>query len=94
MSKITYAKYNRFVMSTLFFPTLIVIAFWETNLDTDTNMFMKSWFSMTEEGEENEPKNRDPEVEDPSGMKISKVSFEELVSLLVLLRETAELTYS
>ena len=92
MSKSAYAKYNRLVMSTLFFPTLLVIAFWETNLDTDTNMFMKSWFSMTEEGEENDPKNRDPEVDDPSRMKISKVSFEELVSLLISFKWAIRLT--
>ena len=68
------------IMSTLFFPALLTIAFWETTLDSNTNMFMRSWFSPTEEGEENDPKNRDPEVDDPSGLKISKVSFDDLVS--------------
>lgn len=59
----------------------MVIAFWETTLDSNANMYMKSWFSPAEEGEENDPKNRDPEVDDANELKISKVSFEELVSV-------------
>ena len=62
MSPKRYAALNRSVMLTLFFVPLLFIAFWETNLDTSTNKFMKSWFGASDEGEEDDPAVQDPEV--------------------------------
>ncbi|EJD01312.1 calcium activated cation channel [Fomitiporia mediterranea MF3/22] len=80
MSQEAYAKYNRWVMSTFFFIPLLVIALWETSLDTSTNRFMKSWFSPADEGEEDDPANQDPEVSEPDDLKICVVPFKELVA--------------
>ncbi|KAI5124740.1 hypothetical protein M0805_005375 [Coniferiporia weirii] len=74
-----YAKVNRRVMLALFFAPLLSIAFWESNLDTSTNKFMKNWFSPADEGEEDEPMNQDPEVNELDGMKICTVKFKDLV---------------
>ena len=63
----------------LFFLPLMVIAFWEVTLDTNTNRFMKNWFSASDEGEEDDPQNQDPEVREPDGRMICKVPFKELV---------------
>lgn len=69
-------------MQTLFFVPLIFIAFWETNLDTNTNRLMKSWFSPTDEGEEEDPAVQNPEVSEADGLKICTVPFGELLKKL------------
>jgi len=74
-----YAAINRKIMLTLFFVPLMVIAFWEVTLDTNTNRFMKNWFSAADEGEEDDPKNQDPEVNEPDGKTICKVPFKDLI---------------
>lgn len=66
-------------MLTLFFVPLLAIAFWETTLDTDTNLFMKNWFNPADEGEEDDPANQDPEVNEGDGSKICTVPFKDLV---------------
>lgn len=82
MSEKTYARINRRVMQTIFFIPLLFIAFWETQLDTSKNALMKSWFSPADEGEEDDPSNRDPEVSEIDGRKICTTSFEELLCKL------------
>lgn len=79
MSRKAYARYNRWIMLTLFFVPLLFIALWETNLDSSTNRYMKNWFSPADEGEEDDPANQDPEVSDADGMKICRVPFKDLV---------------
>ncbi|KAL5487921.1 YVC1_2 [Sanghuangporus weigelae] len=74
-----YANYNRRVMLVIFFIPLLVIAFWETTLDTNTNRFMKNWFSAADEGEEDDPTIQNPEVSESDGLKICTVSFDDLV---------------
>lgn len=74
-----YAAINRKIMLTLFFIPLMAIAFWEVALDTNTNRFMKNWFSAADEGEEDDPKNQDPEVNEPDGKTICKVPFKDLI---------------
>lgn len=64
---------------TLFFVPLMFIAFWETTLDTNTNKFMKNWFSAADEGEEDDPQIQDPEVNEPDGKKLCRVRFGELI---------------
>lgn len=71
-------KLNRNVMMVLFFIPLTALALFETTLDTTTNRFMKNWFGATEDGEEDDPENQDPDV-DEEGMVLSKVPFAELV---------------
>lgn len=66
-------------MLALFFIPLLCIAFWETNLDEDTNMYMKNWFSPSDENEEENPEFQDPEVKGEGGKVISKVPFADIV---------------
>ena len=68
-------------MTVVFFIPLLMIAFFEAHLDTSRNIFMREMFTAAQEGEEGNPENRDPEVEDEGGMKISKESFEEIVKV-------------
>ena len=76
-----FLQLNRRVMMTLFFIPLVVVAFFESNLDTRKNMFMKVWFSAADEGEEDDPNNQDPEVhEEDADLKICKVKFADLVA--------------
>ena len=56
-----------------------MIAFFESYLDTNRNVFMRQMFTAAQDGEEEDPENRDPEVEDEDGMRISKKSFDEIV---------------
>ncbi|KAF8605353.1 calcium activated cation channel [Ceratobasidium sp. AG-I] len=79
LSKKGYAKLNRRVMSIIFFIPLLMIAFFESYLDTNRNVFMRQMFTAAQDGEEEDPENKDPEVEDEDGMRISKKSFDEIV---------------
>lgn len=68
-------------MMTIFFVPIVVVAFFESNLDTSKNRFMKVWFSAADEGEEDDPNNQDPDVSDTDGnLKICKVKFEDLIA--------------
>jgi hypothetical protein len=70
-------------MMTIFFIPLVFVAFFESNLDTSKNNFMKVWFSAADEGEEDDPNNQDPETnEDDPNLKICKVKFADLVAKL------------
>ena len=65
----------------IFFVPLVVVAFFESNLDTRKNKFMKVWFSAAEDGEEDDPNNQDPEIhEDDPELELCKVKFADLVS--------------
>ncbi|KAG8716244.1 hypothetical protein FRC11_006638 [Ceratobasidium sp. 423] len=74
-----YAKLNRSVMFVVFFIPLIMIALFEAQLDTRRNVFMRNMFNVTQDGEDEDPENRDPQVTDEGGHVISKKSFDELV---------------
>lgn len=76
-------KLNRFVMGTVFFVPLMVIALYESTFDTRKHAWMESWFRGDDEGDEDRPENRDPPTDDPDcpGLKISKVPFEELIKV-------------
>ncbi|CEL63684.1 Calcium channel YVC1 OS=Saccharomyces cerevisiae (strain ATCC 204508 / S288c) GN=YVC1 PE=1 SV=2 [Rhizoctonia solani AG-1 IB] len=75
----SYAKLNRRVMFVIFFIPLILVALFEAHLDTRRNIFMRHMFSATQDGEDEDPNNRDPQVSDESGLVISKKSFDEIV---------------
>jgi len=76
----TYAKLNRRVMIVLFFVPLLLIAFWETNLDPTTNRYTKNWFLESDDCDSgDEPAIQDPDVDEPGGRTISKVPFAEII---------------
>ena len=67
-------------MLALFFVPLLFIAFFETNLDSNSNVFVRNWFSASDEGEEENPAHQNPEVKDEGGKVISKFPFADIVS--------------
>ena len=71
-------------MRVVFFIPLCAILLYESHLDPARNRWVKDWFSSPDEGGEDAPHWRDPEVggEDAArGLRISKVPFEELVAM-------------
>jgi hypothetical protein len=70
-------------MCTIFFVPLAVIAFYESTFDSRKHAWMKNWLRGNDEGAEDSPENRDPEVDDNEGdgLKISKVPFVELTKM-------------
>ncbi|KAG8952607.1 hypothetical protein FRC04_003968 [Tulasnella sp. 424] len=79
MSKKRYAKYNRIVMTTVFLIPLAVIALVESQLDVRANLIIQNLYDHVDEGEEEDPKNQDPETTHEDGLEISRVSFSDLV---------------
>ncbi|KAJ1309032.1 hypothetical protein OPQ81_004713 [Rhizoctonia solani] len=78
LSRKAYAKLNRTVLFVVFFIPLTIIALFEAYLDTRRNVYMRHMFGATQDGEDEDPENRDPHV-DEGGLVISKKSFDELV---------------
>lgn len=74
---------NRFCMGIIFFIPLALIAFYESTFDKRKHTWMETWFRGDDEGSEDSPENRNPEVNDPhcEGLQISKVPFEELIKV-------------
>jgi hypothetical protein len=66
-------------MATVFFIPLTMIAFYESVFqnDLDKHAWMKRWLSGNDQGDDDKPEYRDPEVDEER--VISKVKFEELV---------------
>ncbi|KAG8719451.1 hypothetical protein FRC09_011122 [Ceratobasidium sp. 395] len=79
LSRKSYAQLNRRVMLVVFFVPLVLISLFESHLDTKRNIFMRHMFTATQDGEEDDPENKDPVVENEDGMKISKKSFDEII---------------
>ncbi|KAF9464883.1 hypothetical protein BDZ94DRAFT_1296902 [Collybia nuda] len=94
LSTRAYAKLNRYVMGTLFFIPLATIAFYESTFDTQKHSWMKNWLRGDDEGEQDYPATRDPDVDDDGcqGMVISKVPFDELVKVFPNLQQSSETT--
>ncbi|KAH7343410.1 calcium activated cation channel [Rhizoctonia solani] len=78
LSHKAYAKLNRTVMFVVFFIPLTMIALFEAHLDTRRNVYMRHMFNATQDGEDEDPENRDPQVTGENGLVISKKSFEEI----------------
>lgn len=74
---------NRIVMRFVFFIPLAMIALFESTVGNDQKQtWMKNWLRGNDEGAEDYPESRDPEVDDDEdGLKISKVPFSELVKV-------------
>ncbi|KAB5596316.1 Calcium channel YVC1 [Ceratobasidium theobromae] len=80
LSHKSFAQLNRRVMFVVFFIPLIFIALFEAHLDTRQNIFMRHMFSATQDGDDEDPEIRDPQVNE-GGMTISKKSFDEIVKV-------------
>ena len=75
---------NRYVMRVVFFVPLCMIALYEAHLDPNKNKWVKDWFASSDDGGENAPHYRNPDVvgeDGERGLQISKVPFEELVAM-------------
>lgn len=68
-------------MGFIFFIPLVLIAFHESSFDNRKYLWMENWFIGDNEGSQNSPENRNPQVNDPHcvGLEISKVPFDELI---------------
>ncbi|KAJ7068566.1 calcium activated cation channel [Mycena amicta] len=81
LNKRNYAGLNRLVMGLVFLIPLTTIAFYEAVFtDTSKHVWMKRWLTANDEGAEDQPENRDPEMDEQGdGRVISRVSFDDLV---------------
>jgi hypothetical protein len=71
-------------MTTIFLIPLSLIALFESTFNTRKNNWMKNWLRGNDEGEADEPTNRDPEVDGKDaedGLVISRVKFAELIKV-------------
>jgi hypothetical protein len=68
-------------MLLVFFLPLSMIAFYEATREGHKNTWMTKWLSGDDQGEEDYPETRDPEVNEPDGLKITKAPFEELIKV-------------
>jgi len=94
LSSAHYAQLNRFVMGTIFLNPLAKIAFYESTFDRRKHKWMNAWFRGNDEGEEDRPEYRDPNVDDPAcdGLVISKIPFEELIKVFPNTSQSSEAT--
>ncbi|KAF8622048.1 hypothetical protein AX15_007201 [Amanita polypyramis BW_CC] len=81
LSNRTYAQLNHYVMSFIFFIPLSIVAMYEAEREAKRGSWIERWLLGYENGEEDSPRTRNPEVDDPTcpGKKISRVPFEELI---------------
>lgn len=88
VSKETYAKLNRWIMSTLFCVPLCAIALFETHFDrmrsNDFNALLEEPDEFGEAEEDPEPCSKDDDMglAEADGMKISTTSFADLKAML------------
>ncbi|KAL0949283.1 hypothetical protein HGRIS_009360 [Hohenbuehelia grisea] len=88
-----YAKLNRYVMSVIFCVPLTVIALYESTLNSTKQPWLDSWMRGDNEGGDDLPVNRDPEVGDEEdGLQISKVPFTELIKVFPNVTQSSEAT--
>lgn len=88
-----FIQLNRIMMTFVFFVPLSFIALYESQIQHSQNPYIKDWFRGVNEGENDDPLNRDPEVtggDAESGLKICKVSFEDLIKKFPNTHESSE----
>jgi hypothetical protein len=75
-----FFQVNRYVMITIFFVPLALIAFYEASFHAE-NAWTKNWLRGVVSIEDDSPLIRDPEVsvDECDGFEISKVPYEELI---------------
>ncbi|WVF67133.1 hypothetical protein IAT40_001878 [Kwoniella sp. CBS 6097] len=76
-----YISLNRFVMSTIFFVPLVIIAFFESQIAHSRSQRLRAYFSGPPPDEEGDPKVEDPVCDDDDEGEITKVKFEELIKV-------------
>ncbi|WVR03896.1 hypothetical protein IAU60_000895 [Kwoniella sp. DSM 27419] len=76
-----YTKLNRYVMSTIFFIPLMLIALFETQIAHSRSQRVRAYFSGPPPDEEGDPKVEDPSCEDDDEGEITKIKFAELVKV-------------
>ncbi|KAG8922820.1 hypothetical protein FRC02_011601 [Tulasnella sp. 418] len=91
VSKATFAKINRVVMSCVFFVPLTLIALFEAFVDTSKGWYMRNMYDHVEDGEEDDPSVQNPKVDD-EGLEICRVSFDELRQSFPNTRQSPEAT--
>jgi len=82
-------------MTTIFLIPLSLIALFESTFSTRKNNWMKNWLRGNDEGEADEPRNRDPEVDGKDaddGLVISRVKFAELITVFPNTEQSSEST--
>jgi hypothetical protein len=79
VSRKTYVKINKVVMTVIFIVPLSIIAVYESGVVHSRRGLLHDYFADPIPEDEDDPKVMDPEVNDPNGI-ICKKSFEELVA--------------
>ncbi|KAK4688082.1 hypothetical protein P7C73_g2044, partial [Tremellales sp. Uapishka_1] len=77
VSREWYIRINKFVMTTIFFIPLVMIAFFESQIHHSSSRRVREYFSGPPPEEEGDPKIEDPECDDEQG-DLCKMSFGEL----------------
>jgi hypothetical protein len=81
LSPRVYAKLNRYILLVVFFIPLCLIALYESLFRTNRHNWAKKWFRYSAGFDEDDgPLSKDPTVDEPSGLKISRVPFDEITS--------------
>ncbi|KAJ7094508.1 hypothetical protein B0H15DRAFT_946921 [Mycena belliarum] len=88
----SYARLNRVAMMFVFFIPLSMIAFYESVFDSNKHVWMKRWLRGDDEGDEDKPEHRDPEVDDREceGRVISRVKFDQIIKAFPNTNESSE----
>ncbi|GMK55778.1 hypothetical protein CspeluHIS016_0208340 [Cutaneotrichosporon spelunceum] len=79
VSRKTYVKINKVVMTVIFFIPLVMIAAYESGVVHSRRGLLHDYFADPIPEDDDDPKVINPETDDPNGI-ICKHSFEELVS--------------
>lgn len=84
-------------MTLMFFPTLAIIALYESTLQSQKNKWVQNWFIGRDQtdGSSEDPQHQDPEVtghDASEGLTISKVPFAELIKVFPNTHQSSEAT--
>ncbi|KAM6496066.1 hypothetical protein JOM56_008772 [Amanita muscaria] len=93
LSEETYARLNRYAMTTMFCIPLSIIALYEASRESRKGTWLQNWL-VGDDTDFDAPEIRNPEVHDPAcpDMQISKVPFEELVQMFPDIQQSIEAT--
>ncbi|KIL70252.1 hypothetical protein M378DRAFT_183807 [Amanita muscaria Koide BX008] len=93
LSEETYARLNRYAMTTMFCIPLSIIAIYEASRESRKGTWLQNWLAG-DDTDLDAPEIRNPEVHDPAcpDMQISRVPFEELVQMFPDIQQSIEAT--
>ncbi|WVO13318.1 hypothetical protein L204_100932 [Cryptococcus depauperatus] len=80
LSPDTYITLNRYVMTSIFFVPLLLIALFESQIAHSKSQRLREYFSGPPPDEEGDPKIEDPTCDNDENGEISNFRFEELIS--------------